>query len=45
MVPSQKEYLAIAVARDSEMRMKIIRRGRRINPRTHIFSFYKYKQC
>ena len=36
--------LAIAVARESEMRMKTIRRGRRKNPRTHIFSFYKYKK-
>ena len=36
--------LAIAVARVSEMRMKTMRMGRRKSPRTHIFSFYKYKQ-
>ena len=36
--------LAIAVARVSEMRMKTMRRGRRTSPRTHIFSFYKYKE-
>ena len=32
------------MARVSEMRMKMMRRGRRKSPRTHIFSFYKYKQ-